>query len=342
MSEEKFEELTVEYKKQWRCPECIRSVPRKDNSNTPVRGIIMNKSFTPSTYINTERGNRVNPNESMCIETESRLVEEMREFRLEVMARMDNQSKEYTLLLNRFTNQEKELGELRKMLKASEEKSSVIINLLEKKIQKLTLKNTQLEHKDNTKNQKSGSQTGEEPPNVSYVNAVKKQRVGSKYSIENKNEATKPADTEDNINMAVSKITKENKEEKVTAVVEEWMTVKKRRSRYPTSEVRKGGRINECEIKGSERKKFLHVWRLSEQTTKENLERYVRDICGKETQISVEKVVHKTKRDYASFIIGVPESKYGKLCEPENWAVNIEYCEWVWFRRQPKAVQKFK
>lgn len=93
-------------------------------------------------------------------------------------------------------------------------------------------------------------------------------------------------------------------------------------------------------IQGSERKKHLHVWRLKKDTTTESLEEHVKNICGQGIAISVEKIKHKTERDYSSFIIGVPESKYDVLCQPENWAVNIEFCEGVWFRKTTNKPNK--
>ncbi|CAH4037344.1 unnamed protein product [Pieris brassicae] len=55
----------------------------------------------------------------------------------------------------------------------------------------------------------------------------------------------------------------------------------------------------------------------------------------------IEKINHKTERDYASFIIGVPESEYNVLCQPENWPVNIECYDWVWFRRSTNSKESF-
>ncbi|CAH2108995.1 unnamed protein product [Euphydryas editha] len=109
-----------------------------------------------------------------------------------------------------------------------------------------------------------------------------------------------------------------------------WTTVnKKKKGRYPNTEVKKGGSMSAVEIKGTERKKFLHVWRLHKETTIENLEKYVKNICGEAVPVTVERIRHKTERDYSSFIIGVPESSYDTLYQSDNWAVNIEFSEWV-------------
>lgn len=116
--------------------------------------------------------------------------------------------------------------------------------------------------------------------------------------------------------------------------------VKKRRSRFPNTEVKRGGSSTSVEIQGTERKKYLHVWRLKKDTTVEKLETYVTNICGEECPVKVEKIKPKTERDYSSFIIGVPESSYDKLCDPGVWPVNVEFCEWVWFRRPNNNARK--
>lgn len=127
-------------------------------------------------------------------------------------------------------------------------------------------------------------------------------------------------------------IEKENEDPKKE---EKWTLINRKKSRYPNCEVRKGGSMNSNEIQGTERKKYLHVWRLQKETSVENLEKHVKKLYGGQAiPIKIEKIKHKTERDYASFIIGVPESQYELFCKPDNWAVNIEFCEWVWFRRQ--------
>ncbi|CAB3225757.1 unnamed protein product [Arctia plantaginis] len=114
LTTEKYKEFTQEYRSQWKCPECVYTTPRSDNSETPIRyhGITQ-KCFTPSINVNTMRGSR-NASHSCAMDTEEKLLKEFREFRLEVLTQLDEQKKEYKLLLNRFANTELQLQELKK------------------------------------------------------------------------------------------------------------------------------------------------------------------------------------------------------------------------------------
>ncbi|CAH2103089.1 unnamed protein product [Euphydryas editha] len=117
--------------------------------------------------------------------------------------------------------------------------------------------------------------------------------------------------------------TTENKDEREEHGI--WAQINRKLNKYPHREVHKGGNLNVSAIKGTERMKYLHIWRLQKDTQIDNVEKHVRNICGQEVPIKVDKIKHKTERDYASFIVGIPESKYDMICRPESWAVNIEF-----------------
>lgn len=308
-------------------------MPKKDNSNTPVRGIPMNKTFTPSSFVNTERGVRINPNEVSMVENDPRLHEEIRDFRYEMISRLDEQRREYTLLQKRFVNTENVLQELLNYVKVLHEKVSKV-DELETQITLLKEKNAKLEAsmKENTTvvNTNEINNTPIQPTvesSSSYARVVQKNQgvfVPNKESV-----AIKPAMAEraqTNINQGLETKSEQDNEGK-------WSVVNRRKTKFPITEVKRGGSTKVIEIQGTERKKYLHVWRLQKDTTVESLEKYVSTLCGEGTHIKTNKIKHKTERDYASFIIGVPESKYDILTQPENWAINIEFCEWVWFRR---------
>lgn len=117
------------------CPECVCTIPKGGNSDTPVRGItVMNKTFTPTAaggggFVNTARGGRRDPDESVHHDTR----EEIREFRLELMARLEEQTKQYALLQNRFIQTENELYELRKIMEVVQEKANKV-DIVEKQV----------------------------------------------------------------------------------------------------------------------------------------------------------------------------------------------------------------
>lgn len=111
----------------------------------------------------------------------------------------------------------------------------------------------------------------------------------------------------------------------------EWTMVQKRRSIL--SEVKKGGNREVTKIQGTERKKFLHVWRLKKNTSCSEIEEHIKSQKIGCDSIKVEQVKMKSERDYSSFIIGVPESAYDKLCDPNIWPINVEFGEWIWFHK---------
>lgn len=86
LTKKNFEDFTEEYKEKWICPECVRGRPKGDNTETPVRGqVAMNKTFTPGvTFVNTERGSRTKTQDMYTGENDNSILEEMREFRLEM------------------------------------------------------------------------------------------------------------------------------------------------------------------------------------------------------------------------------------------------------------------
>ncbi|XP_063394144.1 uncharacterized protein LOC134679197 [Cydia fagiglandana] len=85
-------------------------------------------------------------------------------------------------------------------------------------------------------------------------------------------------------------------------------------------------------IRVSERKKHLHVWRLALDITSEQVETHVLNECGTEISVKVQKIKHKHERDYASFIIGVPENKFHVINQPRVWPHGAQFSEWLWFR----------
>lgn len=115
----------------------------------------------------------------------------------------------------------------------------------------------------------------------------------------------------------------------------EWTKVRRRRKvDHP---INRGGNTEIKALKVVERKKYLHVWRLEKSTSEESLKEHVKGVLGVDAEISVEKVKQKTERDYASFRVGVNEGSFDKICNPDMWPLNVEYSEWIWFRRSTKS-----
>lgn len=354
LTTENFQDISQAEKNTWVCPECKCKMPKGDNSDTPIRGnYVMDKTFTPTSYVNKERGSHLKQGEALMIDNDFSIMimEEIIEFRKEMKSRFEVQMQEYYQLQNRFTNTETELRELKEIVKVFQQKANKV-DELEARIKVLTAKDLHLESSLVMKSgTKETAQTSEEK-NLSFAKVVKqnkhtvvtngaseKQCVATKSSgvpIIDKNTAS--INTENNMNSNLNRDTEKIKND--TKNEEKWTEVKRKSSRYPNSEVKRGGNTSLADIRGTERMKYLHVWRLKKDTTIESMENHVKKICGAEAQVKVESIKHKTERDYASFIIGVPESLYETISLPENWAVNIEFCEWVWFRRYTEKPKK--
>lgn len=365
VTKEKYEAFTEEYKKKWVCPLCVSTIPKRGNSDTPVRGSIttMDKTFTDGAsdcYVNTKRGSRRNPNDSETKQDtmEHEPCEVLREFQSEIIGRLDEQIKQYTLLQERFIKTETELQNLRKIMEVVQEKANKV-DMLEEKIEELLKSNELLQAArapPTMENPKLMDSTGVsmEPKSqiipssktfVDIINKNQKRVTGKSINIVQNKEcaATKSTSSvsEDKASLSINEVSEMStslelvaEEEKKSLNREEnWTVVNKKKNRYTNKNVKRGGSTTINEIQGTEKNKYLHVWRLQKETKEENLEIYVRNICGLKTPVKVERIKQKTERDYASFMIGVPESKYDMLCQPEKWPINVEFCEWIWFRR---------
>lgn len=114
---------------------------------------------------------------------------------------------------------------------------------------------------------------------------------------------------------------------------EEWkeVTSKKKKSKAYPKVISKGGNMQISSIQAIEKKKFLHVWSLHIDTSEDTIIEHVTKVCDSK-DVKVEKIIPKTKRDYSSFMVGVPESKFELINNSENWPLNTRFNEWVWFR----------
>lgn len=117
----------------------------------------------------------------------------------------------------------------------------------------------------------------------------------------------------------------------------DWMEVKNNRRSIP---LKRGGNNTIASLKAVERKKFLHVWRLEKDTSEDSLNVYIRQMLGDAYEILIQRMSTRTERDYPSFRTGVTESNFEKLCDSALWPINVEFSEWIWFRRsnQPKQL----
>ncbi|KAL4709141.1 hypothetical protein ACJJTC_015790 [Scirpophaga incertulas] len=329
MTEEKFQGFSDEYKNNWSCPECSAKIPKGNNSDTPVRGHINpNKTVTPSNFVNIERGSRCRVKEIPIVDNECNLLKELMEFCQEVRITMKEQILKYEKIQYVLNNTVTELNVIKNMLKVVQEKADKV-DELENTVKTLTAKNEQLENRCRNK---EGKKPLMHPTSATktYANTLKhdiEEVVPTQSNIIARTKecgATKSETSIGSPNMRIKEKTTQAEYENNTKIVTEedsWTEIKRKKSKYPNNVIKRGGNTKSLEIQGTERKKYLHVWRLKEDATLENLKLHVKKICGRETAVTVEKIMHKTKKDYASFIIGVPE-----MSEADLYAITETGC----------------
>lgn len=304
----------------------------------------MNKTFTPGSrfeYVNKERGGGSGCDASIypiqdesVIDIDRKILDELRQFRLEMESRMDIQKKDYASLESRFSKTETELRELKNILKVVQQKADKV-DELQKQNDDFRNRNKQLEDGLTTVTPVCCTPQVPEEPKKSFATVAAKQTTSNTKKVVATKQANSPQ-----VNVArksrnsTSECETQNKVEKE----DNWTVVKKKQRKYPNTEVKRGN-ASFVDIQGTEKKKFLHVWRLKLQTTIESLEKHVKAILGEDISVKINKIHHKTERDYTSFIIGVPESLYDKLCHEDNWDTKIEFCEWIWFRQSSNKPQ---
>ncbi|KAJ8724110.1 hypothetical protein PYW07_008090 [Mythimna separata] len=123
-----FKSYSMSFKKNWVCPECVSLKPKVGNSETPVRINPDFKIYTANTPTNnvtiqrgSQRGSQANLSPTI-MDNDSTLLEELREFRADMVARMDSQAKAISLLLNQFSQTKTELDNIVQIMRVLEEK----------------------------------------------------------------------------------------------------------------------------------------------------------------------------------------------------------------------------
>lgn len=341
ISTDVFETYTKHYKNEWICPECVCLVPKGDNSNTPVRDL--NRTFEGETFVNMNRGSGGSKRRAQCArqdaeDAEDDMVVEIRAMRSEIASRFDQQAERFQQMWNIVCENKNEINEMKTKIVVLENRISTFEGL-ENKLQELTSQNHLLLEQLGANTTFSKSSEG------TYAQAVG--ATGTKSSACNikvvdteKCGATKTtfkSRTPAQPNVLIS--TTEQRRDVNGDLLDhngrvgmEESNNNNNRRKLPAKMVLRGE--NETlNLEAIERKKHLHIWRLEPNTTVEQIQKHVESLCGLQIKVKVEKIVHKTKRDYASFIVGVPEKMFDKISHPQAWPRNTEFGEWIWFRR---------
>lgn len=328
-----FKKFTLAYKKKWVCPECVCLNPKRGNLDTPVRAdpTRLRKTTTPDN-VNTQRGSQAAQfSPTILGDGESLLLEELRQFRLDMMTRMDYQANAIMLMQDQFAQTKKDLDKLVNMMTVIEEK----VNLkLVQNTQTQATSTIAPPTKEASMNSRASfaEAVGKNKPSKSLKN-TSYQPTAKKQNVNLRDGATKTTGIEARGSNSPQDAMEQMQHDAETG----WMTVQYKKPNRLPNNVTKGSNTEIRGISAMERKKYLHVWRLHPDTTLETMTEYVKNLCGSEAPMIVEKIKHRTVRDYSSFLIGVSEKHYTILNNAEVWPLNTEFSEWIWFRKQPSS-----
>lgn len=322
ISTDTFGSYTQSFKKNWICPECVCSKPKVGNIETPIRSNTLksdiNTYTTPMSFVSAQRGSKANFTPTVS-NNDSDLLKELREFRSDMVARMDSQAQAINFLLNQFYQTKTELDNVVQIMKVLEEKidAKQTIDISHELPHNITPSTSTFAEVTNL-------------PKTSSKN-IRVEKV-------NKGGATKSTVLRENAS-CITNLTMVD----APTVIEDgdkesgWTTVQNKKIIYKSPKnVKVGTNTALKAIQATERKKHLHVWRLHPDTTVEAITEHVKSICGPDSTFKIDKIKHKTERDYSSFVIGVSESYFDILNQADVWPKNAEFDEWIWFRKPTK------
>lgn len=323
---EDFERFTDDYKDSWMCPECSCLIPKGDNSDTPVRNSTMalNKTYVSAAFVNTKRGSRPQSQPSSPIPAqgqEGELLNELRGLRREILARLDDQDKQLKQFLALFSNTKNELLKVHNQMQMLEQK---VLGASVSDPITADQQNEPLVISDNNSEKTYSAIISDKKKGRRRSNTITAtQSVSCDTSA-----ATKTADISLSQNIGKDAVAAQSYsvDSMNTSSGNEWKKVVNRKKKFMK------GENTTSEIRATERKKHLHVWRLAVETTQSQVESHIMMECGSGINVQVQKIKHKVERDYASFIIGVPENKFDLINQPSLWPRGAEFSEWFWFR----------
>lgn len=304
-----FKTFTQVHRKKWRCPECTSCTPKKDNTETPIRTSLsmLHKSSSPVDTINEQRGGQLHYSPNTTV-SDSQLLDELRQMRTEILVRLECQANVLAQMQYQFCETKGELEKLSGMMK-----------VLEAKVDAQT--KPDVSYRDIA--------MGTPQTHIAMLSLLPEQQQAAQPS--KKKIGKRPVAEESHVEVTSKPTTSTASNDPSTNTVTATKGGQYKSDKRGNS-VRVGNNNTIMTIQGTERKRHVHVWRLHPETTVEAMTDYVSSVCGPNVPIKVEKIKHKTERDYSSFIIGVPEKMFEKLNQPEVWPINAQFSEWIWFR----------
>ncbi|KAH9640127.1 hypothetical protein HF086_002787 [Spodoptera exigua] len=340
-----FKSFTLEYKNKWVCPECICLNPKRGNMDTPVRPDISRMHNTVATTpdnVNTQRGSQAQYSPTIITADDSVLLGELRQFREDILSRLDYQANAILVMQDQFTQTKNDLDKLVKIMTVLEQKINLelVRNAQNVQTQAHSMAAKLTKEVPTTTQSSFAEVVGQNKPNKPKPKQqVTSLPTTSMHSV-NKRGAMKPTGVESQTTTDNNLSFSDNVEQLNQEVEIGWTTVQNKKPNRLPKKVTIGKNTEISGIMAMERKKYLHVWRLHPETTVETLSNYIKNLCGPEVSMKIEKIKHRTPRDYSSFVIGVPEKYYNMLNNEEVWPLNTEFNEWTWFRRQTATLDK--
>lgn len=327
-----FKTFTLAYKKKWVCPECVCLNPKRGNIDTPVRADTTRLHITTTPdNVNTKRGSQAQSSPTILRDVDSVLLDELRQFRVDIIARLDYQANAITLMQDQFAQTKNDLDRLVNMMRVIEEK--VNLNLAHNTQPQAYTFAPPTKQASTSSHSSFAEAVGQNKPNKSKKINTGNQSTAKMHNV-NMCGATKSTvlETQTSNNSPPDAIEQLEHGEEA-----EWTTVQYKKPNRLPKNVTIGSNTEIKGIMAMERKKYLHIWRLHPETTIENMTDYIKNLCGPEAPLKIEKIKHRTPRDYSSFLIGVSEKHYNVLNNAEVWPLNAEFNEWIWFRKQPNS-----
>lgn len=108
---------------------------------------------------------------------------------------------------------------------------------------------------------------------------------------------------------------------------ESWSTVAAKKPRPKTNTI-VGTQTSTSNLKAVPRQRFVHVYRLSPETTEEKVKEFVKPKCP---EVTVQKVNSKYPKEYSSFKVGVNVENEVKVLDPDFWPAGV--CASKFFQR---------
>lgn len=366
MKNDTFEQLTPEYKIQWICPPCISVKPKTGNIHTPVRSpaAFLNSTYTSNSDDEDRSYNLENVTirggarkgktgmqkvaskleapgdlylvfDDMITKAKTELEQTVRKVITEQLTSMKDEIQkivrsEVTVLYDKLSKVEQGLSSICNNQKSDERPKNGIEDGRTLKISPKAKpgSNAILSHgppeicslssiidldAGSGKSEKYSSVTKKMAPN--YIEYPQKDKSIALTVPQTRVEAPKTVVSNDYRDSQVA-----------TESTDEWKEVKRKRSRLSVPSILRGKAAPGVTLlEASEKWKYFHLFYVKQGTTEDQIREHLKSVCEVDS-CTIESL--KSRGNYASFKLGVPDQLYEKVTAVENWTENICIKPW--------------